>query len=170
MDPSGGAVELMMGATFKGPPPDISDDKSVPFDVLKSLSLDVFTDHDTGKPSLPPIVSFQIDMWKSTQPRQSGGASSWTDVVERWKAPDWAAPTALFPEGDKTDPEPVDVVGLAMSIWSDVMDWGLGGGAPDPTRNQLKNDLYFKEDASVPMVWSDFESLYMAAPLVGVSP
>jgi len=170
LDPSGGAVDLMMGATFKGPPPDISDDKIVPFDVLQSQSLDVFTNHDTGHPALPPTVSFQPDTWKSAPPPQGGGAAAaWEGVVAKWAAPDLAVPPVPVVGGeDVAEQKPVDVVGLTMGLWSGALGWTYGADVPDPTSNQLNNDLRGK-GSDQPLVWRDFEKLYMAAPLVGVS-
>ena len=156
----------MMGVTFHGPPPDISEDKIVPFNVLQSLSLDVFTDHDSGHPELPSSVTSELGLWRSSRPAIGGGAATWVDVVTKWKAPEIVTPPVVVTGDSDAGITEHGVIDLTMQLWSDAFAWSYG---VDVEGNRLNNDLSNKTGTELPLTWRDFDELYMAPPFVGTS-
>lgn len=162
---SAGTVELMMGASFHAPAPQISADILVPIQVLKSLALDVFTDKDRpntgigdGHPKIPADVTIQSAEWDSAQP--VAGEPQWANVATSWKTPDILIPAAA----DGTAQSPVDVT---MALWNEAFDWSSNpADDPDVSVSQLRHQLKGTGDQE-PRVWKDFEKLYMSAPLIG---
>jgi hypothetical protein len=163
---SAGTVELMMGASFQAPAPQISDDILVPIQVLKSLALDVFTDKDRpndgtgdGHPKIPPDIVRQSAEWNSVQP--TAGEPRWKNAVTAWMTPDITIPATA----DMVQ-TPVDV---SMALWNDCFGWASTvTDEQDVSVNQLRNQLTGTGDQE-PLVWKDFEMLYMSAPLIGAT-
>jgi hypothetical protein len=59
------------------------------------------------------------------------------------------------------------VVDVTMDMWSVAFGWPV---IDDQSKeNGLKNELHIDKDGDGPMVWKDFDILYMAAPLIGVA-
>jgi hypothetical protein len=166
LDPKDGTTELVMGASFHCPPPVISADKLVPFDVLQSNSVDVFTNADADvpggdeHPKLNGDVVVQSGAWDSTRPVTEVGnkAKPWEAVKEVWMAPD-----ILF-SGVKSDDVVQDVLDATAALWSEAFGWGDFGGGGE---NQLKSQVNVREKI-MPIVWDEFEGVYMAPPLIGV--
>ncbi|KAI1129986.1 hypothetical protein F5Y10DRAFT_290235 [Nemania abortiva] len=165
LDPKDGTIELMTGASFQCPLPEIAEDHLVPFNALESASQDVFTDADPQQPGgdehpqLRGDVVFQDGTWRPAQPvvDEEDKAKQWEVVKAAWEAPEIVA---------NEDPSglPVDILGVAAALWSDAFGWGFG----DNETNGLKNEVSLMADGN-PIVWKSFEEIYMAAPLVGVT-
>ena len=166
LDPKDGTTELVMGASFHCPPPVISPDKLVPFDVLQSNSVDVFTNADADvpggdeHPKLNGNVVVQSSAWNSAQPITEVGnkAKPWETVKEVWMAPD------IVLSGIKSDDIVQDVLDATAALWSEAFGWGAFGAGGE---NQLKSQVNAREKIT-PIVWDEFEGVYMAPPLIGV--
>jgi hypothetical protein len=162
-----GTVELMMGASFQAPPPQISADILVAIQVLKSLALDVFTDKDRpgdgssdGHPKLPADVMFQSAKWDSTQPVSE--EAQWTNVVTSWTTPDISVPATAAGEAQTA-------ADVTMTLWNDCFGWAsVVASEQDVSVNQLRHQLKGSGDQQ-PLAWRDFEQLYMSAPLIGAT-
>jgi hypothetical protein len=125
-------------------------------DVVAASSLDIFTAQDThGKtdehPELPPDVQFQSTARRASQPAADG--QQWDNVGTAWQTPG-----ITFTATDGSPPE--DAVGVTMDLWTSVFGWGTGD-------IQLKNELTTQNGDTV-LVLKDFDTLYMAAPMIGV--
>ena len=86
----------------------------------------------------------QSTEWASVQP--AAGEKQWTDVRDTWKG--------------------ADAADTVMALFADSFGWSVDT-AGHSYANRLRNQLP-TATADV-LVWNDFESTYMAAPLVGVS-
>lgn len=156
-----------MGASFHCPPPLISKDKLVPFDVLEASSLDVFTNADAKvpggdeHPQLNGDVVMQGRTWNSASPTQdtTDKAKQWKIVRSVWKQPE----IAIVPSAP--DDAVQDALDATAALWSDAFGWDLGNG-----ENRLANELHQSSREGVePIVWRELEELYMAPPFVGVA-
>ncbi len=157
----------MMGASFHCPPPLISKDKLVPFDVLEANSLDVFTNADAKvpggdeHPQLNGDVVMQGRTWNSASPTQdiTDKSKQWKIVRSVWKQPE----IAIVPSAP--DDAVQDALDATAALWSDAFGWDLGNG-----ENRLANELHQSSREGVePIVWRELEELYMAPPFVGVA-
>ena len=154
-------MELMMGASFHCPRPDISNDKLVPVDVLSSNSSDVFTERDEKyngaddeHPELNRDIVVQDGAWKSEQPL----VNTWNVAKLAWKGEITATKIGT---ADKNAAKGVQDAMDVATLWSDAFGWDL------MSENCLKNQVSPQEKI-MPLVWDQFEELYMACPLVGV--
>jgi hypothetical protein len=168
-----GTKSLMMGASFTSPPPYYSQDKILPYDALAAHSIDVFTDADEAAdpglpPHLPSTVTYDRPDWASSQPlvpTKTDLAAQWEAVMNIWNPP--PPPPSPTPK-TKTfslapaKPTNMPVVENVIANWSKVLGWAYLTDAEQGTATtQLKSDR-------PEMLWSQFQSLYLASPLIGV--
>jgi hypothetical protein len=164
----------MTGASFHCPPPSISDDKLVPFDVLASSSVDVFTnadddnpnDNQSEHPKLNGDVVVQDGAWNSVAPatdekdKVKNKAKPWETVRDTWKAPGIKVTPAAGVDGGEAGIR--DVLDATAVLWSEAFGWDVGD-KDNCLKNEVKSNV-----VPAPLVWEDFVGQYMAAPLVGV--
>ena len=154
-----------MGASFTAPPPRHSYDKLVPFNAIAAASLDVFS--DGGHPVLSPTVAYSDTEWTSEDPVDSSkqADAQWANVLKKWQNPEitMVPPATTAADGTPIPPATIipdqDVVQAAIGVWSAAFGWG--------SSNALKNDVTFA-GGEQPIVWEQFETLYMASPVLSV--
>lgn len=152
-----------MGASFTAPPARQSYDKLVPFNAIAAASLDVFS--DGGHPVLSPTVAYSETEWTSKDPVDSRkqADAQWANVLNKWQNPEIIMVTPAtttsggFPIPPTTIAPDQDVVQAAIGVWSAAFGWG--------SSNALKNDVTFA-GGEKPIVWDQFENLYMASPVI----
>lgn len=155
----------MMGASFTAPPPRHSFDKLVTFNAVAAASQDVFS--DGGHPVLSPAVMYSDAEWTAEDPVDSSkqADAQWANVLKKWQNPEIIMTTPATTAADGTPKPPAsiipnqDVVQAAIDVWSAAFGWS--------SNNALKNDVTYAGGVQ-PIVWDQFDNLYMASPVICV--
>lgn len=153
-----------MGASFVAPPPFHSFDKVQKFNALDASAEDVFDEREAAPQISGTVIPTSAD-WNPDQPVTSGtdgAATPWVQSLKHWMNPD-ISPSSLpaqdtSTDADQTTDTPQEVVDRVIEQWTEAFGWDSG---------VIVNNLKV-QNGEEPIVWRDFQKLYMAAPMVGV--
>lgn len=152
----------MMGASFTAPPSRLSADKITMFDAAKAASLDVFG--DDSHPILPGAVTYTQSTWATAVPAANAAPparqdAQWQNALTSWQNPEINTDSPQSQAGGANPPSQ-SVVNETITTWTKAFGWSDG--------NALVNEVT-SAAGETPLVWHQFQSLYMAAPLVSVA-
>jgi hypothetical protein len=155
----------MVGVTLAAPLSHIAPDLIKPFNALLYSAQGVFTAQDPEPPTLPDHVDPCPGTWDAAQPApppasptDPGADAQWVAVRAAWKAP------AVVVDDGSGGGKVVSQQAVVQDV-VDVMMWSMGWGSENALDNQV---VMADKPSDEPLVWRNFEDMYLAAPMLSV--